>query len=274
MLTFAGADTRPQRRRLATTARKARARQAATGEKYTTALRATATAPEAPEASASPVSSPLAVLAAALHAIGEHDAAARLDENVRIAREGKPLSEALDRASEALWRAERVPAAVRAQLEKAERDAADTCVKWYEQYQDQAEYYAAYVALCRAGERADGQQLARAACDVLGGPELDMGHADQASDEIRGMYAGGWPGNEDMRDLTGPDTPQAGAARQAAALLYEARHTPTGDDIYWTHAAELVIKAAGLADLAASLPGTEPCPGGGTTPCPGDAPRA
>lgn len=244
-------------KRQPTRARKARARQAATGESYTKALRAPADGPTAEEGPR--VTAP-AALAAALHAIGEDDAADRLDRNARIVRESAPLLDAHDRASKAHWYAQgdpAIPKAVVEQLAAADWAAESAYEDAYSAHQPLAPYYAAYVALCRAGERSDGHRLARAAAEVL----RNIGRHDgyfYASDEIRGYFGEGWPWQEAMRDLTGPDDPQARAARQAAQCLYEARHTKSRGDEDYLAAARLIAKAAELAHLAATPPARQP----------------
>ncbi|MFJ4679247.1 hypothetical protein [Kitasatospora sp. NPDC088783] len=229
-----------------TAARNARARQATTGEPYTTALRATqALQPGSPRQAE-------AFLAALLSIVGEQPAAAVLERHMDIDRRSELLTAAYVRADRAVHHARNAPPHVLGELKAALDEADRACLDWCEQRQPQAPFYAAYIALCHAGQSTDPQQIAAVACAVLGGPDLDFGVAEEFSDDIRGWYGGGWPQQEPLRDLSGPDTPQSTAARQAAERLYEARNTPSRGDEDWHHAAELIIEAGRLAAVAAS----------------------
>ncbi|MFF4205744.1 hypothetical protein ACFYZ8_34410 [Streptomyces sp. NPDC001668] len=105
-------------------------------------------------------------------------------------------------------------------------------------------FHAAFLALFRAGAVPDGRRLARAALGVFDCDPL------LCSDIIR--TTGRRPfAYRIARELTGPSTATAVAARKAALAMAAASDVRTGDDRYWYEAAELMVGAAWYGSVAA-----------------------
>jgi hypothetical protein len=115
-------------------------------------------------------------------------------------------------------------------------------------YEPSAEaYHTAFLALSHAGAVPDGQRLASAAIGVFDADPLEC------SDIIRS--SGRRPFTYDSAvQLTGPGTPTAVAARKAARALAAASQVPERGDKEWCAAAGLVVAAVWHGSVAAGFP--------------------
>ncbi|MFC5218846.1 hypothetical protein [Streptomyces coerulescens] len=108
-------------------------------------------------------------------------------------------------------------------------------------------YHCAFLALARAGAMPDGRALARAALDVFHDDPL------YCSDVVRSRGRAPFT-YETAASLTGPDTPFAIAARQAARAVAAASAVRTGGDEGWYEAAEHMVEAVWHGSAATGLP--------------------
>ncbi|MBD0695812.1 hypothetical protein [Streptomyces sp. CBMA123] len=226
-----------------TTGKKARALQASTGGKYTTALRAQTQAGEQ--------NLQIRTLAAALRSAGLTADARRLIGIAEWAEERTRLLGFSNVANEASHCGRRIPAAVMRQLQRIEDQtsaALDAHIDGDYLRDDREVLRAAALLLAVIAEGAERSDFADAISGALNGFEPKM-----AADAIRDLK-----GSLAEPAAEGPDTPAANTARAAASLLAQAARMPSGADEHWLACATLMEEAFSLVRTLARTLAIEP----------------
>ncbi|MEY2229360.1 hypothetical protein [Streptomyces sp. BF23-19] len=219
----------------------ARQIQAVTGLRYTDCLKM-----------CEPTESIWSQLACALQAAGLAEAADRLRAIDAVTTEAGTWFDAGGKVEQLFYYTDhsRVKRTYDACEEAAEAALSRAGFEMYSDTPDAEAYHAAFLALSRAGTLPDGRALAHTALDVF---------ADDptwCSDVIRTRGRDPFT-YETAAGLTGPETPTAVAAREAARAMARAAAIRFKGDEEWYEAAEIMVEVIWHAGEAAGLPPLE-----------------